>query len=222
MTARQRSPEPERPAPRLYLVTPRVGDPVSFSGVFAAALKGGDVAAVLLRLEPADDDTLIKRIKTLAAIAQDGGAALLIDGPPAIVQHAGADGAHLAHVEALSAAMSRLKPDHIAGCGGLETRHDAMTAGELGADYVMFGEPDAEGRRAPFDAVLERVSWWAELFVAPCVGWAARTDEIGALVKAGADFVAIGNGAMVWADPAGPAAAVAAAQARLAVAEAVP
>ena len=41
-----------------------------------------------------------------------------------------------------SAAVASLKPDRIAGCGGLATRHDAMLAAESGADYVMFGEPD--------------------------------------------------------------------------------
>ena len=45
-----------------------------------------------------------------------------------------------------------LKPERIAGCGGLATRHDAMLAAEAGADYVMFGEPDDE--RTP--AVVRR------------------------------------------------------------------
>ena len=222
MTARHRSTaETGRPAPRLYLVTPRLADPESFSSALAAALGAGDIAAVLLRLEAADHDTLVGRIKAIAPAVQDTGAALLIDGPPAIVRASGADGAHLPHVTALAEAIPRLKPDHIAGCGGLESRHDAMTAGELGADYVMFGEPDAQGGRAPSATVLERASWWAELFVAPCVAWAATLDEVGALAAARADFVAIGNGDMLWTDSAGPAAIVAAALARLKVAEPV-
>ena len=59
--------------------------------------------------------------------------------------------------------MPALKPKYIAGCGGLATRHDAMLAGESGADYVMFGEPDRDGHRPRFEAVLERVAWWAEV-----------------------------------------------------------
>jgi len=88
-------------------------------------------------------------------------------------------------------ASSPLKPERIAGCGGLATRHDAMLAGESGADYVMFGEPDRNGRRPGFEAVLERVSWWAETLTIPCVGYAAGLDEVEALARAGADFIAI-------------------------------
>jgi hypothetical protein len=71
------------------------------------------------------------------------------------------------------------------------SRHDAMLAGETGADYVLFGEPDRDGGRPRFEAVLERVVWWAEVMTIPCVGYAARIDEIAPLVEAGAEFVAI-------------------------------
>ena len=107
-----------------------------------AALVAGDIAAVLLRLEDADERTLIDRAKTIAAIAQRRDIALLLDGHPEIAARAGADGAHLTGTEALTAALGTLKPDRIAGAGGLHSRHDAMLAGESGADYVMFGEPD--------------------------------------------------------------------------------
>jgi thiamine-phosphate pyrophosphorylase len=86
-----------------------------------------------------------------------------------------------------------LKPDRIAGCGALRTRHDAMLAGEAGADYVMFGEPSQTGSRPAFDAVAERVAWWAELFEVPCVGFANSLEEVGRLAVAGADFVALGD-----------------------------
>jgi thiamine-phosphate pyrophosphorylase len=88
-----------------------------------------------------------------------------------------------------------------------------LLVAEAGADYVMFGEPDATGRRPSFDAVAERVAWWAELFEVPCVGFAASLDEVGPLAAAGADFVAMD---CVFADPGGTSAAVADAARRLA------
>lgn len=165
----------------------------------AAALAAGDIAAVLLRLDEADERGLINRIKTLAGPVQDKGAAMLIDGRPQLVARGGADGAHLTGIEAFSVALETLKPERIVGCGGLETRHDAMLAAEQGADYVMFGEPDAQRRRPSFQAVVERVAWWAEVFEAPCVAYAAALDEVAPLVAAGADFVALGE--FVWRDP---------------------
>ncbi|MGA7805666.1 MAG: thiamine phosphate synthase, partial [Bradyrhizobium sp.] len=95
----------------------------------------------------------------------------------------------------------------IAGVGGLATRHDSMAAGELGADYVLFGEPDARGQRPATEAIVERLQWWAELFEPPCVGYAASREEAFEFVKAGADFVLVGE--VIWADPRGAAAALA-------------
>jgi len=177
-------------------VTPQAGDPDGLRDALAGALAAADVAAVLLRLAAADDRTLINRAKALAPAVQDQGAALVLDGHPEIVARAGADGAHLAGIDALNAALTTLKPTRIAGCGGLRTRHDAMLAAEAGADYVMFGEPDGAGRRPAFEAVRERVAWWAEVFEVPCVAFAASLDEVEPLAAAGADFVALGDWAL--------------------------
>jgi thiamine-phosphate pyrophosphorylase len=162
-------------------------------------MDAGDVAAVLLRLADSDERTLINRAKAMAAPVQDRDAALLLDGRVDLVARAGADGAHLSGSAAFTEALAQLKPDRIAGAGGLVTRHDAMLAAEQGADYVMFGEPDAAGARPTFAAIEERVAWWAEVFECPCVAYAASLDEIALLVAAGADFIALGD--FLWRDP---------------------
>jgi thiamine-phosphate pyrophosphorylase len=211
MSSRPKNAGP-RPAPRLYLVTPPIDDAQAFAPQLEAAMAAGDIAAVLLRLADADERTQINRAKALGRIVQDKDAALLIDGHAELVARAGADGAHLAGIAAFTEALETLKPERIAGAGDLETRHDAMLAAEQGADYVMFGEPDAGGHRA-FDAIEERVAWWNEVFEAPCVGFAASAGEVAPLVKAGADFVALSD--WVWADPRGAAVCVAEAAAHL-------
>jgi thiamine-phosphate pyrophosphorylase len=211
--------EPQRPVPRLYLVTPQVSDPAGLMNALAAALEAGDIAAVLLHLADADERMLINRAKPLAAVVQEKGAAFLLADHAELVARTGADGAHLSGVEAFAAALPTLKPERIAGCGGLASRHDAMVAAESGADYIMFGEPDEDGHRPSFEAVIERVAWWAEVFEIPCVGFAAAPQEVESLVTAGADFIAAGD--WVFTDPRGPAAAVAEIARQLAAAEAV-
>jgi thiamine-phosphate pyrophosphorylase len=202
MATRPKNPEP-RPQPRIYLMTPPVEDAAAFAGPLTQALGAADVAAVLLRLTEADERTQINRIKAIASAVQNQGAALLIDGHRELVARSGADGAHITGIENFTDALETLKPDWIVGCGGLAIRHDAMAAAEAGADYVMFGEPDAAGARPGFDAILERVTWWAEVFEAPCVAFAASLDEIAPLVSAGADFIALGSAAddWIWRDP---------------------
>jgi thiamine-phosphate pyrophosphorylase len=209
----------QRPRPRLYLLTPQIDDTTTFAGALDAVLNAGDVAAVLLRLGDADERTLINRVKSIGALVQRRDIALLLDGRPDIVGRAGADGAHLTGIDALRGALATLKPDRIAGVGGLRSRHDAMLAGEADPDYVMFGEPDRRGnpgKRPPFPAVVERVEWWAELFQLPCIGYAAAADEIRPLAEAGADFVALGE--WIWEEPGEAKTVVAAAAGSLAAA----
>jgi len=159
-----------------------------------------------VQLTETDQRTMISRIKALAPVVQNAGAALLVDGHPELVARGGADGAHLANIAALEEAMPSLKPDRIAGVAGLETRHESMNAGEIGADYVLFGEPDAKGQRPSSQAIAERLDWWAELFEPPCVGFATSLEEAHDFAASGADFVLVGE--FIWADPRGPKAAL--------------
>ena len=199
-------PAPLRPAPRLYLATPEVDDRLQLGDTLASLLATADVAAVLVRLAARDPRRMISRVKALAPTIQNAGAALLIDGHADLVARAGADGAHLTGIAALEEVMPSLKPDRIAGVGRLATRHDSMAAGELGADYVLFGEPDAQGQRPAVEAVAERLQWWDELFEPPSVGYAASREEAAAFAAAGADFLLVGD--FIWADPRGPKAAL--------------
>lgn len=196
-----------RPAPRLYLATAPVAEPEPLAGGLAELLAAADIAALLLRLAPADERTLIKRIKALAPLVQKAGTALVLDGHADIVARSSADGAQLDGIDAVKAALPVLKPDRIAGASGLRSRHDAMIAGELGADYLLFGEPDGAGRAPSLEAVAERVGWWAELFEPPAVAYAARLADVHILAAAGADFVLVDE--CIWNDPRGPRQAIA-------------
>jgi thiamine-phosphate pyrophosphorylase len=198
---------PSRPHPRLYLALPTLADPSPWLESLPGLLKAADVAAVLVRLKTSDPRSMISRIKALAPAIQSSGAALLLDGEAELVARAGADGAHLTGIAAMQEALPILKPDRIAGVGGLATRHESMAAGEAGADYVLFGEPDAHGGRPSQDAIAERLQWWAELFEPPCVGYAASREDVDAFVLAGADFILVDD--LVWSDPRGPATALA-------------
>jgi thiamine-phosphate pyrophosphorylase len=183
-----------------------VDDPASLIATLPALLAAVDVAAVLVRLKQTDQRTMISRIKALAPAIQLNNAALLLDGHVELVARAGADGAHLTGIEAMQEALPSLKPDRIAGVGGLTTRHDSMAAGEAGADYVLFGEPDAKIQRPSVDAIAERLEWWAELFEPPCVGFAASREEAHEFAAAGADFILVGD--FIWEDRRGAATAL--------------
>ncbi len=199
-------PASQPPVPRIYLATPPVADPAALAASLPALLSAADIAAVLVRLAPSDERTLTTRVKALAPIVQKADAALLMDGHFELVARAGADGANLNGVAQMKEAMPTLKPDRIVGVGALHTRHDAMVAGEAGADYVLFGEPDAKGERPSADAIAERLQWWAELFEPPCVGFAATIEEAGLFATTGAEFIMLGDA--IWNNPRGAQAAL--------------
>lgn len=200
----------EAPPARLYLITPPLGAASPFDQALAAALGAGDVACVLARFATNDPGQRKAILRALTPLAQDHGAALLVDGDAQLAARAGADGVHVSGAgAALGEAIESLKPERIVGVGGLDTRDECMSAGELDVDYLMFGAPD---ERAAAVEILEQTRWWAEIFNVPCVAFARALDEIEALADAGAEFIALE--AAVWDDPRGPAAAVAEAAAR--------
>src|SRR5262249_40148580 len=146
LSAKRRDIAGSNPPQRLYLVTPAISDPAVFAGELELALGAGDIAAVLLRLAEGGERALIERTKHVAAVVQPRDVALVVDNRPEIVVRAGADGAHLNGVDKFAAALALLKPERIAGAGGLRRRHDAMLAGEAGAGYGMCGGTDRKGR----------------------------------------------------------------------------
>ncbi len=182
---------------QIYLVTPRIDDAAAFATVLRAAVERTGAVSVLLRFVPGDERATINRVKALAPAAQEAGAAVLVEDDPTVAVRGGADGVHVSGgPEALKAALDRLKPDRIVGCGGLRMRHDAMEAGEAGVDYVMFGEPrrlrDGTETAPHLPAVIEQAEWWAPLFETPCVAYAGSPEAIARLEATGAEFVALG------------------------------
>lgn len=205
------------PAARLYLVTPVIEDAAAFAPRLAEACATGQVAAVLLRLPKADERTLVNHIKVLASAAQEHGAALIVsafgDADLSIVAgRAGADGVHAMSGQFdLKELRQQLKSERALGVGGIRTKDEAMSAGEAGADYLLFGEPRPDGTIPALESVIERATWWAEIFETPCVAYAPDLEAIPALVATRAEFIALGDA--VWSHPDGPAKAVAAAMA---------
>jgi thiamine-phosphate pyrophosphorylase len=188
------------PPARLYLVAPGDLDPARAS----AALEAGDVACLLLRDASPDSAGLVEA-------AQARGVAVLIEGDAELARRLGADGVHLGPGGRVQATRKALPADAIVGVDCGRSRHDAMVAGEAGADYVAFAtRPESD--HAPAEPAL--LSWWQTMMELPCVAMGPiAVADAGALAEAGADFVAL-EGA-VWDHPEGPAAAVAAAQRRL-------
>jgi thiamine-phosphate pyrophosphorylase len=203
------SAEETRATTRLYLLTPPVLDPDRFAHDLEAALAGGDVAALQLRLKDVDDDAIRRASAILKPIAQERGVAFIMNDRPDLALELDCDGVHVGEEDMPYAEARRLLgTERIVGvtCGA--SRHRALVAAEAGADYVAFGAFFPSGTKAAkHHAEPELLRAWSETTVVPCVAIGGITPQNCApLVEAGADFLAV-IGA-VWSHPKGPRAAV--------------
>lgn len=202
------------PVARLYLITPVLND-ASCAPQLAEACATGAVAAVLLRLSKADERTLTNLVKALAPSVQESGTALIVttDGEAdlaTVAARGGADGVHITGDAALVRELrDRLKGDRAIGVGGIRTKDDAMTLGEAGVDYLLFGEPRPDGSLPAIESVTERAAWWAEIFETPCAVYAPSLESVETLAATNAEFIALDDA--VWSHAGGPAAGVKAA-----------
>ena len=201
---------PPRPPCRLYLITPpSIPDLDAFAGLLESALDAGDVAALQIRLKPADDATIRAAVARLAPIAQARGVAVILNDRPDLARETGCDGVHVGQTDAgVSEARRVMGPDSMIGATCHDSRELAMDAAEAGADYVAFGAFfPTDTKATPHRPDPEILSIWQETTEVPCVAIGGITVETASgLAKAGADFVAVSAG--VWGHPQGPAAAV--------------
>ncbi|MEQ9638384.1 MAG: thiamine phosphate synthase [Alphaproteobacteria bacterium] len=193
------------------MVTPPKLEPAAFAETLKAALGGGDVACLQLRLKDVPDDEVLRACEALLPVAHDHDVALLVNDRPDLAAKAGADGTHVGQEDASYAdARALLGEDRIVGVTCHDSRHLAMEAADAGADYVAFGAFFATTTKQPKSkAALDLLAWWSEVFEIPCVAIGGITvANCEPLVRAGADFLAVVSG--VWDHPDGPATAVAA------------
>jgi thiamine-phosphate pyrophosphorylase len=161
-----------------------------------AALSVAGFATVVIA--PAPGGGLVAgAVRPLVEAAQRRNAAALIADDAQLARTLGADGVHLGVAKtaarAYEAARAMVGHGAIVGVDAGISRHEAMTAAEEGADYVAFGAPAhlrdrAKARQRRDDLI----TWWAEIFEAPCVALDVETpEEAAAIARAGADFVGV-------------------------------
>lgn len=198
------------PLCRLYLITPpELGALDAFAAQLEAALAGGDVAALQLRLKTVADQVIADAVGRLKPILAAADVALILNDRPDLAAALGCDGVHVGQEDAPYREARRLMgKDRIVGVTCHDSRHLAMEAAEAGADYVAFGAFfDTATKDAPTRTEPEILSIWQETMETPCVAIGGITvDKAEELAKAGADFLAVSGG--VWAYPAGPMQAV--------------
>ena len=185
--------------PQIYLITPPTIDLAVFPDRLARVLDGADIACIRLALAGNDEDAIARAADTCREVAHARDVALVISNHVLLAQRLGLDGVHLDDAaRSVRAARKELGADAIVGsfCG--TSRHDGMTAGEAGADYVAFGPVGdvslGKGNRAERDLF----HWWSEMIEVPIVAEGGLTPELIGELAPCTDFFGIGD--EIWTE----------------------
>ena len=197
------------PSTEIYLITPPAFSPAAFVDDLAAALDGGPVACLQLRMKDVDDDAIRAAAAAILPVAHARGVPVLMNDRPDLAAETGCDGVHIGQEDSpYAAARTLLGAQAMIGVTCHDSRHLAMTAAEHGADYVAFGAFFGTAtKEVRHHAEADLLAWWSDIAVVPAVAIGGITaDNCAPLVRAGADFLAVVSA--VWPHPAGPAAGV--------------
>ncbi|MCX7286278.1 MAG: thiamine phosphate synthase [Rhodobacterales bacterium] len=180
--------------PQITLVTPPVFDAEVFSDRIGRVLDGAAIACLRLSLGTRDEDVLMRAADAAREVAHARDVAIVIDNHLLLVERLGLDGVHLTDgSRTVRKARKDLGADAIVGAFCGISKHDGMTAGEAGADYVAFGPIGetalGDGSRAPH----ELFEWWSEVIEVPVIAEGALTAELVARFGPVTDFFALGE-----------------------------
>jgi len=199
-----------QPQCQLYLVVQALPGEATLARL-GAALEAARIASVLFvppnnerigsgEQASASGAKFADTLKPLIALAQAGDAAALLLDDAGLVKSLKTDGVHLSAADPatdnggnrIEDVRAALLSNYILGATAGPLRDDAMILGERGADYVGFAlSPSLLDPSHAKQDLLERVSWWAQIFEIPSVVFdVATTDEAHELAEAGADFIA--------------------------------
>jgi thiamine-phosphate pyrophosphorylase len=191
---------------QLYLITPPVFGP-DLPDRIAALLDATGVACVRLALAAGSEDDVARAADALRPVVHARDVPLVVTDHYRLVPRLGLDGVHLSDgSRQVRAVRKALGADAIIGAFARTSRHDGMTAGEIGADYVAFGPVGATGLGDGTTAPPELFEWWAEMIEVPVVAEGGLTPELARALSGAADFLAVGP--EVWTAPEGPEAAL--------------
>ncbi|MEM8740662.1 MAG: thiamine phosphate synthase [Pseudomonadota bacterium] len=183
-------------SPQLYLVLPpRTG--ADAAAYLARQIARHPPACVRLGTAGLGEDEIRKQADAVREIAHRAEIAVVIESHFRLVRPLGLDGVHLTDGHRnIRAARKELGADAIIGtfCGA--SRHIAMTAAEMGADYVAIGPFTAGGLGDGATADPALAAWWSEMIETPLVVEGGLSTRLAASLANAADFIAMG--AELW------------------------
>jgi thiamine-phosphate pyrophosphorylase len=188
--------------PQIYLVTPTVLDLETYPAQLARILDSVDIACLRLGLASTDEDEIARTADALRDVAHARDIMLVIERHALMVDRLGLDGVHLMNSgRNLRQLRKDMGDDVILGAFCNTSRHEGISAGEAGADYVSFGPVAASTLGDGNQVDPELLSWWSEMIEVPVVVEGGLTQGLIHTLSDKVDFFAIGPEIWSTEDP---------------------
>jgi thiamine-phosphate pyrophosphorylase len=193
---------PAEDRPQITLITPQNLSLDTFPDLLSRVLDSADVACLRLSLATRDEDAIARAADAMRLIAHARDIPLVIDRHVLLVERHGLDGVHLMDgARSVRKVRADLGTDAIIGAYCGQTRHEGLSAGEAGADYVSFGPVGASALGDGKVAGLDLFEWWSEIVEVPVIAEGTLTPDLVAAFAAHTDFFAIGDEIWGTEDP---------------------
>jgi len=188
--------------PQIYLITPPDFELSGFPDRLARVLDAHPVACVRLALASKDEDRVARAADALREITHARDIALTIETHVQLVERLGLDGVHLTDgARSVRKTRKELGADAIVGAFCGTSRHDGMTAGEAGADYISFGPVRQSALDDGTHAELDLFQWWSEVIEVPCVAEGGLDADLVRTLAPFTDFFGVGDEIWTADDP---------------------
>lgn len=194
---------PDKEQAQLYLITPPAFELSSFPNLLQKVLDVAPVACVRLAMASKDEGTIAKAGDALREICHARDIPLVIETHLIMVERLGLDGVHLTDgARTVRYARNELGADAIIGSFCAASRHDGLTAGESGADYVSFGPCGQSGLGDGMTVPTDLFQWWSDVVEVPVVAEGVLSVETIKTLSPVTDFFAVGEEIWNTDDPA--------------------
>ena len=179
---------------KLYIVSPAEFEIEKFSEHLKLILDSIEISCFRLALSTQNEDIIAKTADVTRDICHSRDVAIVIKDHFLFVEKHGLDGVHLSDGSRnVRKARKNLVKDSIVGAFCGNSKHDGLTAGEAGADYISFGPLSKTTLKDGTIAQNDLFKWWSTMIEIPVVAEGNLNKKVIYSLENDTDFFAFGD-----------------------------
>ena len=179
---------------KLYIVSPAEFEIEEFSDGLKLILDSIEISCFRLALSTQNENVIAKTADVTRDICHSRDVAIVIKDHFLFVEKHGLDGVHLSDGSRnVRKARKNLIKESIVGAFCGNSKHDGLTAGEAGADYISFGPLSKTTLKDGTIAQNDLFKWWSTMIEIPVVAEGNLNKKVIYSLENDTDFFAFGD-----------------------------